>query len=168
MKIKNIAVGDFVKVKKSLCHSEFKAKQVCEVIDIDPTDKYGFDVLIQGKNCLDWVNHKDLKKPIKREPEPQLKKLTQSVFDGLDEKWKFAAVNANGRRKAFKEKPYIKNGEWLSAYTLHCNLGLSYDTTDWQNSLIERDTVKEMLEVDLSSERTGSELCKAMLKRGDK
>ena len=33
------------------------------------------------------------------------------------------------------------------------------DTTDWQNSLIERDTAKEL---------TGSELCKAMLARGDK
>ena len=95
MKIKNIAAGDFVQIKKSLCHSEFKAKQVCEVIDIDHTDKYGFDVLIQGKNCLDWVSHKDLKKPV------------------------------------------------------------------------ERDIAKELLEVDLSSELTGSELCKAMLARGD-
>ena len=37
-----------------------------------------------------------------------------------------------------------------------------------QNSLIERDIAKELLEVDLSSELTGSELCKAMLARGDK
>ena len=34
--------------------------------------------------------------------------------------------------------------------------------------LIERDTAKEQLEVDLSSELTGSELCRAMLARGDK
>ena len=67
MKIENIALGDFVQVKKSMCHSEFKAKQLCEVIDIDLTDKHGFDVLIQGKNCLDWVNHKDLKKYIERD-----------------------------------------------------------------------------------------------------
>lgn len=33
--------------------------------------------------------------------------------------------------------------------------------------LIERDIAKELLEVDLSSELTGSELCKAMLERGD-
>ena len=95
MKIKNIALGDFVQVKKSMCHSEFKAKQLCEVIDIDLTDKHGFDVLIQGKNCLDWVNHKDLKK------------------------------------------------------------------------YIERDIAKELLEVDLSSELTGSDLCRAMLEHGD-
>ena len=35
------------------------------------------------------------------------------------------------------------------------------------DSLIERDTAKE-LEVNLSSELTGSELCKAMINRGDK
>lgn len=33
--------------------------------------------------------------------------------------------------------------------------------------LIERDTAKELLEVDLSSELTGSDLCRAMLARGD-
>ena len=32
----------------------------------------------------------------------------------------------------------------------------------------ERDTAKELAEVDLSSELTGSELCRAMLERGDK
>ena len=32
----------------------------------------------------------------------------------------------------------------------------------------ERDTAKELAEVDLSSELTGSELCRAMLARGDK
>ena len=32
----------------------------------------------------------------------------------------------------------------------------------------KRDIAKELLEVDLSSELTGSELCKAMLARGDK
>ena len=37
-----------------------------------------------------------------------------------------------------------------------------------QNSLIERDIAKELLEVDLSSELTGSGLCRAMLARGDK
>lgn len=97
------------------------------------------------------------------ERRPQLKQLDQSVFDGLDEKWRFAAVDANGCRKSFKEKPYIKNGEWLSTYTLHCNLGTGYDASNWQNSLIERDTAKELLEIDLSSELTGSELCLKLL-----
>lgn len=166
MKIKNIALGDFVQVKKSLCHSEFKAKQVCEVIDIDPTDKCGFDVLIQGKNCLDWVNHKDLKKP-----EPQLKQLDQSVFDGLDEKWRFAAVDDDGRAYYFMKKPVIDQDDpcFIDGSTTRCKwIGEGYDASNWQNSLIERDIAKELLEVDLSSELTGSGLARAMLARGDK
>lgn len=171
MKIENIALGDSVQVKKSLCHSEFKAKQVCEVIDIDHTDKHGFDVLIQGKNCLDWVNHKHLKKP-----EPQLKQLDQSVFNGLDEKWRFAMVSSVGIPFVYDYKPTGKR-HFLSdsAAQLMVNIGkvmrideYDYDTSNWQNSLIERDIAKELLEVDLSSELTGSELCRAMLARGDK
>lgn len=154
MKIKNITIGNLVQVKKSMCHSEFKAKQVCEVIDIDPTDKYGFDVLIKGENCLDWVNHKDLKKP-----EPKLKTLDQSVFDGLDEKWQFAAVDADGKahRCNLHVKPHHERGEFWRGCTfppLEFELiGEGYDATNWQNSLIERE----------SKELTGSDLCKAML-----
>lgn len=171
MKIENIALGDSVQVKKSLCHSEFKAKQVCEVIDIDPTDKYGFDVLIQGKNCLDWVNHKYLKKP-----EPQLKQLDQSIFNGLDKKWRFAMVSSVGIPFVYDYKPTGKR-HFISDKNvqLMINLGkvmrideYDYDTSNWKNSLIERDIAKELLEVDLSSELTGSELCKAMLARGDR
>ena len=170
MKIKNIAAGDFVQIKKSLCHSEFKAKQVCEVIDTDPTDKYGFDVLIQGKNCLDWVNHKDLKKPIKREPEPQLKQLDQSVFNGLDEKWRWFGVNSDGSTIRATDKPKINvsNNGFILLIGDSEFFDDNYDASNWQNSLIKRDTAKELLEVDLSSELTGSELCKAMLARGDK
>ena len=155
MKIKNIALGDFVQVKKSLCHSEFKAKQVCEVIDIDPTDKCGFDVLIQGKNCLDWVNHKDLKKP-----EPQLKQLNQSVFNNMHERWKFAAVDDDGRAYYFMKKPVIDQDDpcFIDGSTTRCKwIGEGYDASNWQNSLIERDIAKELLEVDLSSELTGSD-----------
>ena len=138
MKIKNIALGDFVQVKKSLCHSEFKAKQVCEVIDIDPTDKCGFDVLIQGKNCLDWVNHKDLKKP-----EPQLKQLNQSVFNNMHERWKFAAVDDDGRAYGFMKKPVIDQDDpcFIDEDTTRCKwIGDDYDASNWQNSLIERDS----------------------------
>ena len=155
MKLKNIASGDFVQIKNSLCHSEFKAKQVCEVIDIDHTDKYGFDVLIQGKNCLDWVNHKHLKKP-----ESQLKQLDQSIFDGLDEKWRFAAVDRGGLLKVFTYKPKLSVS--MTSFILlignTIDIGGGYDASNWQNSLIERDTAKEL---------TGSELCRAMLARGD-
>ena len=101
---------------------------------------------------------------------PQLKQLDQSVFNGLDEKWRFAAVDLDGESWVYREQPKIDKGDdrWSASNTPPNSIGTGYDTTDWQNSLIERDTAKELLEVDLSSELTGSELCKAMLARGDK
>lgn len=92
------------------------------------------------------------------EPEPKLKQLDQSVFDGLDEKWRFAAVNADGFAGLFKDQPYVIKKEWAASCTLHQNLGDNFDTTNWQNSLIERNKV----------EPTGSDLCRKMLERGDK
>lgn len=93
-----------------------------------------------------------------REKEPKLKQLDQSVFDGLDEKWRFAAVDADGRVYVFKSRPivdgdsyYVRAGGWNF-------VDEGYDTANWQNSLIERDKV----------ELTGSDLCRAMLERGDK
>lgn len=156
MKLKNIASGDFVQIKNSLCHSELKAKQVCEVIDIDHTDKYGFDVLIQGKNCLDWVSHKHLKKP-----EPQIKRLDQSVFDGLDSKWKYAAVDGVGLLKAFTYEPKLSvtRTGFILLIGSTMDIGTGYDASNWRNSLIRRDTARKL---------TGSELCRAMLERGDK
>lgn len=107
-------------------------------------------------------------------PKPQLKQLDQSVFDGLDEKWRFAAVDSDGSARAYNynQVPIGGNHEprpnqsekGFEAYEF---IGTGYDTSNWQNSLIERDIAKELLEVDLSSELTGSELCKAMLARGD-
>ena len=103
---------------------------------------------------------------------PQLKQLDQSIFNGLDEKWRFAAVVADGRAMYFNKRPYdaseevgffVFTGDYRSKFA-----GENYDTSNWQKSLIERDIAKELLEVDLSSELTGSDLCRAMLARGDK
>ncbi len=106
------------------------------------------------------------------EPEPQLKQLDQSVFDGLDEKWRFAAVDGcTGRAYVYEQKPHImhiKRQYWRIDGGLQHIVGDNYDTSNWQNSLIERDIAKELLEVDLSSELTGSDLARAMLARGDK
>ena len=81
---------------------------------------------------------------------PKPKTLDQSVFDGLDEKWRFAAVNADGFTGLFKDRPYVRTNEWAASYTLHKNLGGKFDATNWKDSLIERsDLAKELLEVDL-------------------
>lgn len=102
--------------------------------------------------------------------EPQLKQLDQSVFDGLDEKWRFAAVDQNAETNLFEEKPVISScgNYWVNASGAFKRSVLHFDNSNWQNSLIERDTAKELLEVDLSSELTGSELVRAMLERGDR
>ena len=103
----------------------------------------------------------DLTEP-EPQPQPQLKQLDQSIFDGLDEKWRFAAVVADGRAMYFNKRPYdaseevgffVFTGDYRSKFA-----GENYDTSNWQKSLIERDIAKELLEVDLSSELTGSDL----------
>ena len=101
---------------------------------------------------------------------PQLKQLDQSIFNGLDEKWRFAAVDRCGEAwySTHKTQP-TASGAHLPPIGLADSMQAKgyYDASNWQNSLIERDIAKELLEVDLSSELTGSELCKAMLARGD-
>lgn len=92
---------------------------------------------------------------------PQLKQLDQSVFDGLDEKWRFAAVDKCGEvwYSTHKTQPSV-SGTHLSPEPNADSMQAKgyYDASNWQNSLIERDTAKEL---------TGSELCRAMLARGD-
>lgn len=108
---------------------------------------------------------------ISPEPKPQLKQLDQSVFDGLDAKWRFAAIDLDSEIRAFEQKPVLAmNGTmWDSVAGEEISLGKGVRVIKWYESLIEReDIAKELLEVELSSELTGSELCKAMLARGDK
>ena len=100
---------------------------------------------------------------------PQLKQLDQSIFNGLHEKWRFAVIQNNGFALICTKLPFIAFGgsswDWNGYSDV---VGKGYDASNWQNSLIERDTAKELLEVGLSSELTGSELCRAMLVRGDR
>ena len=99
-----------------------------------------------------------------------MKQLDQSVFKEWADCWKFLAIDEDGDAWRYREKPEIDSSDkrWLPSNTVPLLIGKGYDASNWQNSLIERDTAKELLEVDLSSELTGSELCKAMLARGDK
>lgn len=100
---------------------------------------------------------------------PQLKQVDQSVFIGLDEKWKYAAVDGVGTLKAFTYKPKlaVSRTGFILLIGSTMDIGTGYDASNWRDSLIERDLAKELLEVDLSSGLTGNELCKAMLARGD-
>ena len=93
---------------------------------------------------------------------PQLKQLDQSVFDGLDSDYMFAAIDGcTGRAYAYEQKPHIPVGRdyWCIGDGMQSPIAYDYDTSNWQNSLIERDITKEL---------TGSDLARAMLERGDK
>lgn len=84
---------------------------------------------------------------------PQLKQLDQSVFDGLDEKWRFAAVNVSGALILSTHRIEAMSGSWVRKRNLGklINYGFGYDTSNWQNSLIERDIAKELTGSDLAA-----------------
>ena len=82
-------------------------------------------------------------------PKPkQPKQLTQAVFDGLPPEYRWAAVDSEGRAYAHKCMPKGATAAyWLfvrgcAAYLI----GEGYDTTNWQNSLIERQDVSGRVE----------------------
>ena len=89
--------------------------------------------------------------------EPKLKQLDQSVFDGLDEKWRFAAVGKNGSGYKFRFTPKVSGDSYLCDEGYHkCSLvGEGYDATNWKKSLIKRE----------SKELTGSDLCRYIKSR---
>lgn len=91
--------------------------------------------------------------------EPKPKQLDQSIFDGLDAKWRFAAVVADDRALYFDKRPYdsddttghfVFTGDYEASFC-----GTGYDTSNWQNSLIEREKV----------ELTGSDLARIVLSK---
>lgn len=82
-------------------------------------------------------------------PKPkQPKQLTQAVFDGLSSEYRWAAVDRDGRAYAHKCTPKVATAAyWLcvrgcAAYLI----GEGYNTTYWQNSLIERKDVSGRVE----------------------
>ncbi len=98
---------------------------------------------------------------------PQLKQLDQSVFNGLDEKWRFAAVDKCGEvwYSTHKTQPSV-SGTHLSPEPNANSMQAEgyYDTSNWQNSLIERSTAKELTGSDYFYSNTTS----ALLESGSK
>ena len=118
---------------------------------------------------IDWsdeqANHDEVIAILNNE-QPKPKQLDQSVFDGLDEKWQWATVSSIGMPVVYSYKPAGNKArfsdsttqEMISAGKVMRVDEYDYDATNWQNSLIERE----------SKELTGSDLCRKMLERGDK
>lgn len=124
-------------------------EQIAKIWDV--LDSLNADVLHNKQAIIKLENERE---------QPQLKQLDQSVFDGQDKKWRFAAVGKNGSVYKFRFTPKVFRDSYLCDEGYHkCSLvGEGYDTSNWQNSLIERE----------SRELTGSDLVRAMLARGDK
>jgi len=142
-------------------------EQIAKIWDV--LDSLNIDVL-QNKKDISRIDEVLSVSNLWEPQKPKLKQLDQSIFDGLDENWRFAAVDGcTGRAYVYEQKPHFFHGKdyWRIHEGLQRIIGHDYDASNWQNSLIERDIAKELLDVDLSSELTGSELCKAMLARGD-
>ncbi len=164
MKLKNISIGDFIEAKNK--HGGDVGFDVLEVGK--SYEVLGFSKSSELTVIISVPNHKTfsdgfyVRHECFRKPKPQLKQLDQSVFDGIDEKWQFAAVDKCGEvwYSTHKTQPSV-SGTHLSPEPNADSMQAKgyYDASNWQNSLIERDTAKEL---------TGSELCKAMLERGDK
>ena len=74
----------------------------------------------------------------------EFKQLGQWVFEGQDEKWQFAAIDADGRVVIFSSEPTLAladGGRWL----VHSEIGAgkrtgdNYDASGWESSLIKRE-----------------------------
>lgn len=74
------------------------------------------------------------------------KTITQAVFDGLPSEYRWAAVDRSGELYVYAEyKPEIGLASWKATGFSRC-AGTGYDTTNWQNSLIERQEVSNRVE----------------------
>ena len=124
-------------------------EQIAKIWDV--LDSLNVDVLHNKQAIIKLENERE---------QPKLKVLDQSVFDHkyVTRHFHYAAINTNGQSIFFSDKPKcnLELGIWYSTAGSTMPMLKGYDTTDWQNSLIER------------KELTGSDLCRAMLERGDR
>jgi len=91
----------------------------------------------------------------------KIKTLGQSVFDGLDEKWQWASFDKNGSVHKYEKEPFLilDMDYWgREGRTSFEKIQGLEGVGDWKKSLIKREAV----------ELIGSDLTRAMLKRGDK
>lgn len=83
-------------------------------------------------------------------PKPATKRLTQAVFDGLPPEYRWAAVGRTGKAFCFADRVNLHTYGYDSVTTLGCKtrlfIGDDYNTTNWQNSLIERQDVSGRVE----------------------
>lgn len=81
--------------------------------------------------------------------------LTQDIFEGIDPKFKYAAIQETGLLMYFVDEPQLRSSLWLWGTGTVLTAQDGYPTTKWRESLLKRESLQ------------GSELVKAMLARGD-
>ena len=115
-------------------------EQIARIWDV--LDSLNVDVLHNKQAIIKLENERE---------QPKLKQLDQSVFDGLDAKWRFAAVNKVGRLMLSPSLMVSDEKYWYCQFAGDLyGKDSGYDATDWQNSLIERENLAaELLEIDL-------------------
>lgn len=89
-----------------------------------------------------------------------MKQLTQAIFNGLPPEYRWAAVDADGKAYAHstKERAICKETDgWLALRPCE-SLGSGFDATDFQNSLIERETEIPVSEQNLTLDHLLDEL----------
>lgn len=82
---------------------------------------------------------------------PELKKLTQAVFDGLPSEYRWAFVDSDQSCWVSSKKPERTDEcQWILGNVSVASfkpVSGAFDATDWQNSLIEREpTIAEIVE----------------------
>ena len=83
-------------------------------------------------------------------PQPELKQLGQWVFEGQDEKWQSGAVDKNGDGYLYScDKSILRLCGHRTTHkgdfdTHLMPIGGNFDTTDWKNSAINRETVNDV------------------------
>ena len=84
--------------------------------------------------------------------EPKLKQLDQSVFDGASNDKRFFAIDEDGQGWFYRDRPSINEDDkrWTEPNYTSTRAGVGYDTSNWRDSLIERE----------SKELTGGDLCR--------
>lgn len=102
---------------------------------------------LQSKERIDfWLSQGDLSEHnlLERPKKP----LTQAVFDGLPPEYRWAAISSDGRAHAHKCAPKGATAAywWCVRGCAAYLIGEGYDTTNWQNSLIERQEVSNRVE----------------------
>lgn len=158
MKIKNVKVGEYIESKTTHGGSGmgdvFEVGKSYEVLELKKLSSGNVHPRVAVNPAFHlWVDEELFRKP-------KNVALTQDVFEGLDDKFQWAAVDADGRAYAYKANAFGLEAQydfWVG-YDCSLEIGSNYDASNWKNSLIKRE----------AKELTGSDLCRAMLARGDK